>query len=237
MLLWELLFPPVCPFCGKLYRGRIHADDICPECRRHYPVIGEPYCTVCGKPLHNGEQLCHDCASRHRSFDGGRALWAHEGAPRRAVYDLKFHDRRVNAEIFGRELAAHFSDWLHDRETSLILPVPLHKRRRRERGYNQAALIARTLSRETGIPCREDLLRRTKATKRMKVLDKRERSEELRGVFEADFSRVPEEMVQSIVLIDDIFTTGATMEELAVVCKCAGAKEVRFLTVTIGEGI
>ena len=238
MLLFELLFPPVCPFCGKTYRGRIHTDDICPECRRKHPVINESYCSVCGKPLEDPHaSRCHDCASQPRSFDQGRALYPHEGAPKAAVYDLKFHSRRVNAEIFGRELAAHFTDWLYEREVSLILPVPLHKRRQRQRGYNQAALLARTLSEECGIPCREDLLRRTRATRRLKTLHKRERSAAVRGAFEADFSCVTIPQTRSIVLIDDIFTTGATIEALANLCRRAGAERIDFLTVTIGTGI
>lgn len=236
MLLAELLFPPVCPFCGKPYRGNHHTDDICPNCRRQYPIIDHSYCQVCGKPLDVVGQRCHDCACEPRVFDQGRALWPHEDKPRQAVYDLKFHSRRVNGEILGRELASRFTDWLHRRDVNLILPVPLHKRRQRERGYNQAAVLARALSEESGIPYREDLLRRTHATKRLKTLHKNERRAVITGAFEADFSRVPAATVKSIVLIDDIFTTGATLDELAGVCKRAGAGKVYFLTVTIGTG-
>lgn len=238
MLLFELLFPPVCPLCGKFYRGTYHADDICPECRKKYPIIEQPYCRICGKPLEDPRgSLCHDCAVQPRSFDEGRALYPHEGAPKKAVYDLKFHNRRINGEIFGRELAEHFIEWLYKREVSLVLPVPLHKKRKRERGYNQAAVIARTLAGECRIPYREDLLRRAHATKRLKTLHKQERRTALAGAFEADFSDAPPSLTRSIVLVDDIFTTGATLGELASVCKSAGAEKVYFLTVTIGVGL
>ena len=121
----------------------------------------------------------------------------------------------------------------------MIVPVPLHPSRLRERGYNQAAVIAKALAAEFAedrILYREDVLIRETETKRLKTLSPMERRIALEDAFKADLSFVPSEMCENILVIDDIYTTGSTIDAAAKCLKHAGAKQVFFLTVTIGQG-
>ncbi len=256
-LILRLLYPPVCPFCGRPVRvSKDEPDGICHRCRSVIAPVREPYCLKCGKPVDGDDsEYCYDCSHRYHIFEQGRALYPHTGLAKQAVYDLKYAGKRVNGEIFGREMAVHFERWIRARNISLIVPVPLHKKRLAERGYNQAAVIAASLTRELSVlrggtrgrhyagggRCltpvfREDVLRRTAPTKRLKTMGPAGRRHALEGVFKADLSGIEPAVRENVLLVDDIFTTGSTADAAAGALKRAGAKNVYFLTVTIGRG-
>ena len=262
----DLLFPPVCPFCERPWHRKATAafsdliricrgvepeqeksgSGICPQCRARLPVIKEPFCLKCGKPVTDeAQEYCYDCSRQHHVFDQGRALYPHTGVMKRAVYELKYGHRRVYGAVFGREMAQRYAGWIRSRGIGLIVPVPLYRKRLRERGYNQAAEIAAELAAQLnpdterdGLPeilYREDVLWRTEQTKRLKTLRPEERKMALKGVFSADLSDVGPSLRKSILVIDDIYTTGSTIDEIARTLKRAGAEHVYFLTVTIGQ--
>lgn len=248
-LVLRLLYPPVCPFCGRPVRAPgSEPDGICPQCRSIVPVVSEPFCLKCGKPIDDDEsEYCYDCGREHHAYEQGRALYPHTDPMKQAVYDLKYAGRRVNGEIFGRELAAHFSGWIRARNITLVVPVPLHRRRLAQRGYNQAAVIAEALvramyGRSRGrdaypVPVLEtDVLKRARATRRLKTMDRTGRQHALEGVFEADLTAVAPALRKNVLLIDDIYTTGSTIDAAAKCLKRAGAEKIYFLTVTIGRG-
>ena len=260
-LLLDLLFPPVCPFCRRPWHRPLRSElkeladeikgiqrrkdsgtyisGICPACRSKVPVVHEPYCLKCGKPIEDEKaEYCYDCSHRTHAFDEGRALYPHAGAPKRAVYELKYGDRRVYGTVFGREMAHRYSSWMSRKRITMIVPVPLHRSRLRERGYNQAAVIAEALAAEFGDQAlyREDVLIRETETKRLKTLSPMERRIALEDAFRADLSSVPSEMCESVLVVDDIYTTGSTIDATAKCLKRAGAKHVFFLAVTIGQG-
>ena len=241
----DLLFPPVCPFCGRVY-----PDGICPRCRAHLPVVQGAFCLKCGQPLEDSSQeYCDDCAHVNHTFEQGRALYPHKDPMKKAVYELKYDHCRIYGEIFGRELAAHYAGWIRDRRITMIVPIPLHKKRLAERGYNQAAVIAKALWQTLAGACddaqgcredvpeyREDVLLRTHKTTRLKNLDRKGRRTALGGAFTADLTHVSADKRRNILLIDDIYTTGSTVDEAAACLKRAGAHKIYFLTVTIGQG-
>lgn len=261
-LFLDLLFPPACPFCRRLWHKSFRAElkelidevrgvrrkqgsetsvsGICPACRSKVPSVTEPYCFKCGKPIEDETaEYCYDCSHRTHIFDEGRALYPHTGAAKRAVYELKYGDRRAYGAVFGREMAHRYNGWMSRKGITMIVPIPLHRSRLRERGYNQAAVIAKALAAEFSegrMLYHEDVLIRETETKRLKTLSPIERRIALEDAFMADLSSVSSEMCENVLVIDDIYTTGSTIDAAAKSLKRAGAKKVFFLTVTIGQG-
>ena len=234
----ELVYPTKCPFCGEIVsagkKKTAAHNGICKECREKYPYISEPRCMCCGKPLTDPvKEYCYDCSRQKHFFVDGRSLWVHKDAVENAVYAMKYQNRRIYGQTFGKELAEQFSSYLWKRKITRIVPVPLHLRRKRKRGFNQAEIIAKVLAENTGISMDAGAIKRTRATSPQKELGDKGRKRNIRGAFTAQKSVKGE----NIVLIDDIYTTGSTLDEAARVLKKAGAENVYFLTVSIGQGI
>lgn len=188
----------------------------------------------CGKPLAGEEEeYCQDCG-KHRSFiRQGRSVWLHRGKVPGAIYRFKYHNKRRYGKIFASEMERRFRNELKQWEIGLIIPVPLHASRKRRRGFNQAEIIADELSQLTGIPARNDLLFRIRRTDPQKVLGENERRQNLQGAFAV---KRGQNLPTNILLVDDIYTTGSTVEKCAKMLCLAGAENVYFLTVSIGQG-
>lgn len=250
-MLLLLFYPSKCPFCGEIIQnkqeerkkweavrdfimGRKNArDGICLECRGKIPVIHEPICKKCGKPIRkNEEEFCYDCERKQHSFEEGRSLWVHKPPVSEAVYAFKYQNRRVYGTVFGTELATQYEDFLKRRKVELIIPIPLHKSRKRWRGYNQAEILAAKLAEKTGISLDTKVLRRIRRTNPQKQLDDRQRKKNIKGAFAVSRHL----NVENVVLIDDIYTTGSTLDEAAKVLKEGGVEKVYFLTISIGQG-
>ena len=214
--LGELVFPPRCQVCGGFSRL-----SLCESCSATFEVIGEPLCSCCGRPFDPrsaSRAECPDCAPGRRRLAGARSYGLHVGRLRDAVNALKFRGR---LRLVG-PLAALLSEVLSAPpplglplapRPEAIVPVPLHPNRRRERGFDQAQLLAATLSGATGIPLRERLLARTRYTDPQVGLGPTERRQNVRGAFALRHPLPPGEPV--ILLVDDVYTTGATLEECA----------------------
>lgn len=203
----DMIYPIKCPFCGN-----ITGDGICAVCRERIKKIEEPYCMMCGKPVRNVDQeYCYDCRKSKHAFEEGRGLWVHRSPVSDALYAFKYQNRRIYGEIFGRELAETYGMYLKRRGVDLIIPIPIHKKKRRVRGYNQAEILARVLSEETGIPLDVKALIRRRETAPQKKLNDKDRRKNIRNAFAA----VGSVRGRNIVLIDDIYTTGSTLDEAA----------------------
>ena len=186
----------------------------------------------CGKPLTDGRQeYCPDCRRKKHSFDAGRSLFSYQGGIRRSLYRLKYSNKREYADVYGKEMADRLGRWIRQMKITLIVPVPLHRSRERERGYNQAALLARELGQCTGIPVEENLLIRTRKTEPLKLMTGQERRKNLRGAFQVRKKISPG---AHILLVDDIYTTGSTVDAAAACLKNAGGCRVFVATVAIG---
>ncbi len=226
----KLLYPPVCPFCGKL-----SPEGICPACRKKIIYVSEPRCMRCGKPLREEtKEYCRTCARRKSAVDQGRGLWLHAEPVSGAVYRFKYRNKRTWGRLFARELARQYGGQIRDWGIDEIIPIPLHISRKRQRGFNQSEVVARELADLTGIPCRPDVLLRIRKTAPQKELDPDGRSANLHGAFGVSRSWRASEKV---LLVDDIYTTGATVEKAAKILKKAGCRNVYFLTISIGQGI
>ena len=151
-----------------------------------------------------------------------------------SVYRFKYAGRTEYAAFYGKDLYEKKAYWLKALRPDALVPVPIHSSRMRRRGYNQAALIARELSKYSGIPVREHLIRRNLRTQPLKDLSHTERQNNLKRAFKICQNDVK---LNTIVIIDDIYTTGSTIDSITKVLKDAGIGKVFFITLTIGRGI
>ena len=189
----------------------------------------------CGKPLEKEEQeYCRDC-SRHSSYyEQGYSIWLHKPPVSQAVYGLKYKNKRRYGKVFAQEMAQCYGDQIKRWGIQEIIPVPLHRRRQRRRGYNQAAILAEELGKLVHIPVNEKAIFRIRNTRPQKELDDAQRAGNLKGAFAV----AGQEKVKPVVLvIDDIYTTGSTIQRVAKMLKTAGAEKVYFLTISIGQGL
>jgi ComF family protein len=214
----NLLFPPRCGGCqqpGSLW---------CDACRAAVQPILPPWCEVCGE-LHTPDRLCHNCRQHPLQIEKIRSAAVFEGALRQAIHRFKYERWSSLAEPFG-EMLADF--WRAERLTAdWLIPVPLHPSRERDRGYNQSELLARDLSRRVGVRISGRGLRRTRATAVQMTLNAAQRRENVAGAFECTDSRIRN---AHVIVIDDVGTTGATLEACAQAVLKAGAVSVMGLT-------
>lgn len=231
--IWKLLYPEVCPFCGK-----VSIRIPCENCRKTLIWTVEPVCKKCGKPIRNERvEYCSDCKRRLEKkecwYDAGRSVWLHKKPVTESIYQFKFHNRRVYGEYYAKEMARQYGGFIQKCGAEILIPIPMERRKRRKRGYNQAEILAVELGKITGIPVENRLIRKRK-TASQKRLSRHEREINLRGSFSVERkTKLPE----TVLLIDDIYTTGNTVNEVSRILKKAGVKRVFFLTISIGQDI
>ena len=222
----EWLWPYRCPVCEKILRAE--EGLVCGKCAAALPWVKEPRCMKCGRPVADETQeYCAACEGRERLFHRGMSALAYEGDFRKSVLRMKFHNQRVYIPFFAACMAAGCSRELYAVQPEVLLPVPMHERKKRERGFDQCALLALELSKQTGIPVQTGNLIRKRYTQPQKGLNARQRHENLHGAF---LVRSPEALPASVMLIDDIYTTGATIDECCRVLRQAGVREINFMT-------
>jgi len=211
----NLLFPQWCVGCGK--RG----DFICHSCRSSLPRIMPPLCPRCGKPQSSGI-LCSNCVSWQAEIDGIRSPFRFDGVMRQAIHQLKYRNLRTLAAPLARLL----NDYLITSPVpgEVLVPVPLHRKRLRERGYNQSSLLARELSKLTSLPVVNDcLIRQRHAPPQTRTSTVDERQSNVVDAFACGDQRLRDKQV---LLIDDVSTSGATLDACAAALKAAGATSV-----------
>ncbi len=148
----RLLFPAKCPFCKEILSQE--TEGICRSCKKKIEFIKEPRCKKCGKPVFREEkEYCYDCEKNIWYFEEGRNLWVHKPPVSDAIYAFKYHNMKCYGEIFGKELAATYSGYIRRRKIDVIVPIPLHKKRKRYRGYNQAEILAKEIAEKINVPC------------------------------------------------------------------------------------
>jgi predicted amidophosphoribosyltransferase len=231
----NVLFPPRCAGCGDF------ETHLCARCRDMLVPAGPDSCPRCGEPgpVATLAGRCSHCMARTSSFAGARSAFLHETVARQLVAEFKFGGQpvlgRVMAELAGPTFRA-FVDSLGPRDKVAVTWVPSHRSVERQRGYNQAAVLARNLAAEAGgIPC-EAMVRKMAATSHQQRLDRAGRQANLRGAFlMVDGFRAPA-TAEAVVLVDDVYTTGATVGEVSSVLTAGSGLPVYVFTFSRARG-
>jgi ComF family protein len=224
----DLLFPPRCVNCHRL------GPWLCANCQDEIEVIRPPICYRCGLPWDGASspatpagqvaRTCPRCRNKETSLDGLCAYAIHDGPLREAIHQLKYEDLRALATPLGKLMSQGWAALQPpDHDIDVIVPVPLHASRERKRGYNQAALLARALGAEIQRPVVEDVLARIRATAPQVDLSAEERQTNVRDAFKTVNSSLAGKRV---LLIDDVCTTGATLEAASSALRASNASSV-----------
>ena len=226
------LFPRRCPICHHILKHQ--QSLICPDCYKKVVFVHEPSCFCCGKPLEKEEkEFCGDCRKHPKSFRKGMALCVYNDEVKDSLAAIKYQNQKEYIQFYIAEIKKRKLKQLEDLKIDLILPVPLHKRKKRQRGFNQAMLFAQGIGELLHKPASGCVLIRTKYTKPLKSLNPQERLDSM----EHSFWSSDEVKGKRILLVDDIYTTGATAESCTRALKSAGAEGVWVFCVAIGYGI
>jgi len=233
--LMDLIYPPQCALCRAFLQDQpaCHSGrelPFCKACFQDFREIESPLCSLCGRPFSDGveqDRVCEDCLRKRPSFDMARAPYLYDGALMTAIHELKYAQRSHLADSLGSLLASFAQTWIGELKDFLVMPVPLHPRRLRSRGFNQSLLLARHVASRTGADLDFLSLRRIRFTKPQTELTSEDRKKNVRKAFEV----VKPEAVKgrTVVLVDDVATTGSTLNECAQALKKAGADSVLCL--------
>jgi len=224
----DLVFPALCPVCQATLAAR-RRDPLCGGCWEAIRRLGPPACARCGLPFAApaATGLCGGCARERPAWDWALAAAEYEGAARDALHAFKFHGKRALARPLAALLLEQWGPALAAAAPEALIPVPLGRARARERGFNQAALVAERLGAALRVPLRPRWLVRARATQPQTDLGATERRANVRGAFAADTAVAG----RHVALVDDVLTTGATAAECARMLKAAGAARVGVLAV------
>lgn len=232
-LLLPILYPRRCPVCSQtLPYGRL----ICPLCHKHLPFIQGAVCYLCGKPVSSSEQeYCYDCRAYPKSFQAGRALFIYNEITRPPMMDFKYKNRRLLSHFFTNEIMKQHKMIFQEWQIQAIIPIPIHKNKQKKRGYNQAELLAKELSILLNLPCYSHILIRTIDTPPQKKFSPQARLNNMQQAFSLSHRyQTTLKNIHRVLLIDDIYTTGATMEACSRLLHQAGIKEVYIYSICIG---
>lgn len=229
--LLDMVYPRTCPVCSGIPpRG----EYVCEDCRVKLPYIKGPRCMKCSKPiLEKEEEYCYDCMKKKHSYVSGRAVWVYDDVMRESIARYKYKGSLEYAEFYGKEIADCHGKWIKV-HGDILVPVPLHKRKQRIRGYNQAEVLAKIIGEKLQIPVRSKGLYRSRDTLPQKELNDAERLKNLAKAFEADKEQFSP--AEKVMLVDDIYTTGSTIEACTKALQKAGVREIYFISICIGKG-
>jgi competence protein ComFC len=230
----SVIFPAGCRICDALLTSASRVP-ICETCLGSFVPVPASACQICGRPLpalpqsQGSPLLCPACGDKTYTFDRARSFAVYEGNLVRAILLLKFERIEPLGDWFAQRLAELVEKEADALEADVVVPVPLHRQRERERGYNQAALLSKPLAKRLRLPHKAVLLMRMRARPDKRILSLEERWESVRGAF----ATRPGSQVdnQRVLLVDDVLTTGATLDSCARALREAGAKSVVGLTI------
>jgi competence protein ComFC len=230
----SVFFPSGCRICDRLLTSASRVP-ICEECLSSFEPMPDVVCEICGRALpgltrkESEQLLCPACHDKTYAFERARSFAIYQHAVVRAILLLKFEQIEPLGAWFAERLAELVKAGGEAMTADVVVPVPLHPTRERERGYNQAALLSKPLAKRLRLPHKAVLLMRTRARPDKQVLSLEERWESVRGAF----ATRPGSQVDNlrVLLVDDVLTTGATLDACSRALRDAGAKSVLGLTV------
>ncbi len=226
----DVIFPPRCLGCAEIL-AHLHLQTFCASCREKIRFINGSHCQICGMAFFDSpapDHLCGNCLEKKPSFSIARAVASYETLILDAIHQFKYgRDISTGSAIASFMAEFDFPDFDFT-DYSVIIPVPLHIGRLRERGFNQSLILAKAIGKKYSIPVNFSLLKRIKSTLTQTGLDKSQREKNIRGAFTVNDNAKAKS--KNIILIDDVFTTGATINQCAKTLLKAGAGKVAVLT-------
>lgn len=236
MELISILYPRKCPVCETIIPdipGKV-APRVCLTCNQKLQYIHSPRCFQCGKQLYEEkEEFCNDCKVKKHLFKQGIGVFGYDENIKDAIYRFKYHNQRNYAKFFGEVIASRYGYQIRHWNPDVIIPIPLYRIKYYQRGFNQAELVAKELGNILQIPVDTKSLVRNRKTKPMKELNDEERTKNLQNAFNLTADIVK---YKKVLLLDDIYTTGATMDACSKVLLEAGVEEIYCASVCIGNG-
>ena len=228
----ELLYPRRCPICDKIVP--YNEGLACRKCYKELVFIENPTCKKCGKQISVEEsEYCYDCCRYNYSYNSGKALLQYNEIMKKSLSRYKYGGRQEYSIWYTDELLKRYQNYINMIKPDVLIPVPIYKGRYKKRGFNQAELISRGISKATGIKTYVKILERIHNTVPQSSLASKERKRNLEQVFMVKKSI---KGIKSVLLIDDIYTTGSTIEACSRVLKNAGVLNVYYMSVCIGVG-
>lgn len=231
----NMIYPRRCPVCDNILSEQ--GVLCCQNCRKELKYIHEPFCKKCGKPIEKDAiEYCFDCSKKEKNFVRGRAVFIYDDKMRESIVRFKYKGKREYGQFYGQEIVNVLGKYISELKVDAIIPVPIHKERYNNRGYNQADIIARYVGDKLGIQVISDGLKRKVNTVAQKELDNKERNKNLYNAFESNIKQSVLDNIKKVLIIDDIYTTGATIDACAKALCNNKNIEVYFVTLTIGRG-
>lgn len=228
----DILFPRRCPVCSQIVMPK--GDLICPGCMKKLSWVRRPTCKKCGKEVISDTiEYCYDCTKHKRSFDYGLSLINYDDIASRSMAQIKYNNKREYLDFYSEAMFRGLGPRILQMKADAFIPIPVHPSRLKTRGFNQAEELAVRLSDKLGIPVNTMILKRSKKTAPQKSLNPSERLHNLEQAFAVN--TLPPGL-RSVILIDDIYTTGSTIEACTRALKKAGIEHVYFVTIFIGHG-
>ncbi len=230
-ILLQLLFPLRCPVCDGILK---HPEDkICLGCFKKLKLVSPPWCMKCGKKMLKPGEICGDCRKKSHKYVQGRALYEY-GSVALSVYRFKYGNRREYAAFYGEQMAEYLGDFIRQVNPDALIPIPLHRTRLRERGYNQAKVLAKALGMRMNIPVLNNYLLRVKRTTPLKYENPEQRQNNLKKAFIIKKNDVK---LKKVIIVDDVYTTGSTMDAATEVLLKGGVQEIYFVALACGTGL
>lgn len=229
--LLDIFFPPLCLACKSFVPDSTEIL-LCTACREKIIPIQSPLCPVCGIPFHTEQGMdhtCGECATTHRPFTAARSAVVFGGPVQELIHRLKYGKKTHLSRPLALLTARRVVPFIAESGAELVVPVPLHRKRLRQRGFNQSVLLAGVLAKSWHLPLSRNNLRRIRWTEPQIHLPVADRIRNVRGAFAV---KDPTQIEgKRLVLVDDVYTTGSTVTECAKVLRNAGAEEVYVVTV------
>lgn len=234
--LLNLIYPRRCILCDEVIRkgqmiskGELSFSiNICENCVKKLKFSKEPGCIRCGRHVSEFTTFCPDCAQRKHEFISGKFPLGYECIAK-SVYRFKYNNRPSFAVDYARLIYLWYKDWIEYINPDAFIPVPLHRKRMNKRGYNQAEELSRELTKLTKIPTYANCVKRVKNTVPQKIFDRKHRQINVKKAFIVAKNDVK---LKTVVVVDDIFTTGSTIDAVSRELKQHGTEGIYFITIT-----
>ncbi len=221
MNILRLLFPYICPVC----RSPVTGFTVHEKCLKSQIFVTDPYCMRCGRPMKDHKEYCEQCENGEFPYEAGRCVFLYHSDIGPTIAEFKNKGFSELPCFFGKMAVKYHSGFIASTKAEMIVAVPITAKKLRIRGFNQSERLARALAKQTGIPF-SDALEKTKDTVEQKTLGKRERQRNLEKCFRVRHGKC---LKGSVIVVDDIFTTGSTVAAVAAALKKSGVERVYFI--------